>query len=591
MEKEVKKSIKKAVNSVYGVSIEEDSIVLERPKDESFGDYATTIALSISKEMKKSPIMIANELVEKLQKDIVKYGEVKAVAPGFINITISESWYVDQLDNILKQKDSYGKNNWGNGEKWVIEHTSPNPNKAMHLGHLRNNVTGMAIANIWEFSGVSVVRDCIDNNRGIAIAKMMWGFLVLGHKEEKNIADISYWSEHKNEWHTPESMKMSPDKFAERFYILADDEFKKNELVEKEIRELVVAWENDDKLVRELWAHILKYSYEGQQLTLNRIGNKWDNVWHEHEHYKEGKDFVKKGVEKGFFTILEDGAVLTNLSVYDLTDTILQKSDGTSLYITQDIALTHLKKKKYKADRLFWVIGPEQSLAMKQMFAVCDQLGIAKYDSLTHIPYGYMSLKGQGKMSSRLGNVVYIDDLIDLVKFEIKKKIDPEKFTDNEIEKMAETLAVGAVKYSILKVGRTVDTSFDLEESVNLEGNSALYLEYTYVRTQSVLKNSDEKISSLIAVEPFVKEEASLIRHICRWEETILNAAQEYHPHVMCVYLFELAQRYNALYNAHSILKADTNEQKKTRLILTAITGNIIKTGLEILGIDSVERM
>ena len=260
---------------------------------------------------------------------------------------LSEASKVSQLG------DEYGKGGWGKGKIYEVEHTSPNPNKAMHIGHLRNNVTGMALANIFEAGGIKVIRDEIDNNRGIAIAKLMWGYLKFAKKDKKEITDMKYWNDHQDEWETPEDKGLRPDLFVDELYVKGSEDYKVSEEIENLIKKLVVDWENEDKSTWSLWKKVLDYSYQGQNLTLERLGNKWDKIWREHEHYKAGKEMVTSGLKKGVFKKLPDGAIITQLEKYGIPDTVVVKKDGTSLYITQDLALTKLKKEAFHANRIF----------------------------------------------------------------------------------------------------------------------------------------------------------------------------------------------------------------------------------------------
>ncbi len=589
--------IKQALKKL-DIGFEIDKIQLEHPNLEDHGDYSTNIAMSLFSKITelgfKSPYELARSIVDQISKDQnIILDKVEIAGPGFINFRLSNQFLLEQLQLIKQLGDDYGyvKNNNNYGQTWLLEHTSPNPNKAMHLGHLRNNVTGMAIGNIWEATGIKVIRDCVDNDRGIAIAKLMWGYLKFAHKENKQITDLKYWYNHQDQWQTPDSLGVRPDLFVDNLYIKGADDFKNPE-IEKIVRQLVVDWEAKDKLVWALWAKVLDYSHRGQNLTLTRLGNKWDKVWHEHDHYQEGKDLVEKGLRKGIFRKLNDGAILTNLEKdFNLTDTIVQKADGTSLYITQDIALTRKKKNTFHPDKMFWVIGPEQSLAMKQAFAVCDQLGIIDYDKCHHLAYGYMSIKGKGKMSSREGNVIYIDDLIDQVKKKVLSLIKLDKLSQKQLDELSEMIAVGAVKYSILKNGRMTNTAFDINESISLNGNSGPYLQYTYARCRSVLRkgniNQVENVND-IAIND---EEYSLLRYLYRFSEVIRFSAVEHAPNHICTYLYNLAQRYNTFYNKHSVLEAETDEIRLFRLDLTQATAQIIKNGLYLLGIETPERM
>jgi arginyl-tRNA synthetase len=448
----------------------------------------------------------------------------------------------------------------------------------------------MAIANIAEDCGYKVIRDCIDNDRGIAIAKLMWGYLKFAKKDRKTDSDINYWFDHQNEWQTPEDLGLRPDRFVDQLYVKGSTDFESDKVIEDKVRKLVVDWEAEDPKTWSLWKKVLDYSYIGQEMTLKRLGNKWDKVWHEHDHYKQGKKFVEEGLKKGIFKKLDDGAVVTDLSKYKLSDTIVMKSDGTALYITQDLALTELKMKTFKADKLFWVIGPEQSLAMQQVFAVCEQLGVGKREDFIHLAYGYMSIKGQGKMSSRLGNVVYIDELLDLAKAKVKKIMDGADFSEKETDQISESVGVGAVKYSILKVGRLQDIAFDINGSVSVEGNSGPYLQYTVARTNSVLaKVHDVQDDNLhVNYGNLNEEELSVLRSLIKFSEVIELSAKTYSPNLLCNYLYDLAQKYNGFYNKDKIIGG---ENEGFRLSLTASAGQVLKNGLRLLGIQSPERM
>ena len=585
MEETITKAIKKVAGNL--------EVKLEVPENDAFGDYTTNIALVGAKDKGKNPRKVAEELIKKLEKDsnlskVCK--KVEIAGPGFINFWLKNDVLLNNLKQIDIDKDKFGKTSTGKGKTYEVEHTSPNPNKAMHLGHLRNNITGMAISNLIEATGVKVIRDCVDNDRGIAIAKLMWGYLKFGRNDGKHKTDIDYWYEHQDEWQTPEDVKMRPDRFVDMLYVKGSADFESSEDVEKRVRQIVVDWEAEDSKNRALWKKVLSYSYEGQDLTLKRLGNIWDKVWHESDHYREGKNMVELGLKKGIFKKSE-GAVVTDLAKYKLPDTVVIKKDGTALYITQDLALTRLKKEKYKADRMFWVIGPEQSLAMRQMFAVCDQLGIGKLSEFTHLAYGYMSIKGQGKMSSRRGNVIYIDDLLDMAKENAAKIMENSDFSKDEIDEISESIGVGAVKYSILKVGRLQDTSFDLKESVSLDGNSGPYLQYTIARCNSVLAKGKKKEPGELSVSELNNEELLILRSLIHFSEVIESAAENFAPNLLANYLYDLAQKYNHFYNSCPILSNSDKKVTDLRLALTFGVGQVLKNGLKILGIKTPERM
>jgi arginyl-tRNA synthetase len=629
----------KALRKVTGT----EDIHLQTPEQEDHGDYATNVALQLknlkTKKLKdqlqvtnhQSPRETAQEIVNRLKadKELTKVvDKIEVAGPGFINFFLEKEYLIDQLSVILNKKDSFGKSDLYKGQKYLIEHTSPNPNKAMHLGHLRNNVTGMAIANLWEFVEAKVVRDDVDNNRGIAIARLMWGYLKFAHKETEPFGKsqsfdqkkmINYWYDHKEEWKKPEDLNIRPDKFVDELYVKASKDFKEDKETEKQVRKIVVDWEARDEKNWELWKTVLEYSHKGQEMTLSRLGNRWDKIWHEHEHYQMGKDIVEEGLKKGIFKKGKKGAIITDLEKYDLPDTVVIKADGTALYITQDLALTKLKKETFNPDKLFWVIGPEQTLALKQLFAVSEQLGISKRENLIHISFGWMSIKGQGKMSSRLGNVVYIDDLLDKSKSIVQEIMNSgnKRLTDDETENISEQVSIGAVKYSILKVGRTTDTAFDFKESLSFEGNSGPYLQYTYARTRSVLEKARstksgarnklkiqkpdiQNVSNLknynldivsyfdIRISDLNSEELSLLRTFIHFPEVISNAATNYAPNLLANYLYDLAQKYNSFYNSNKIIGSQNED---FRLSLTEATGQILKNGLTLLGIPAPHKM
>ncbi|MDH5442225.1 MAG: arginine--tRNA ligase [Candidatus Nomurabacteria bacterium] len=581
----IQETIKKILTdalTTLDVAVSSGAIVLEHPTELSHGDFSANIAMSLAKKEGKNPREFAEQILAEIEKNLpTEIISVAVAGPGFINFKLADKFFADSLGEITKQGDDFGKNN-NTHETWVIEHTSPNPNKAMHLGHLRNNLTGMAIANVAEWNGAHVIRDMVDNNRGIAIAKLMWGYLKFAKKDDEN-TDVDYWFDHQGEWETPDDQGIRPDRFVDALYVRGSEDFKIPD-VEKIVRDFVVRWEADDQKIRALWQTVLDYSTQGQQMTLDRLGNKWDYKWHEHEHYQQGKDLVAEGLSKGIFQKLDDGAILTNLESYNIPDTIVQKSDGTALYITQDLALTRLKKEKYNADKLFWVIGPEQSLAMKQMFAVSEQLGTGNFSDFIHIPYGWMSLKGQGKMSSREGTVVYIDDMIDEAKAKVMERL------ENKDDALAEMVALGAVKFFILKVGRNQDTAFDVDESISIEGDSGPYLQYTYARCRSMLEKAHNLEIEPLSSIPDKWEITDVERLLYRFPEIIEKSLVDYAPHHVAQYLIDIAHAFNSFYGNTKIVDAD-DVTSPYKLAITSAVSQVIKNGLEILGIESPERM
>lgn len=573
---DLQKSIEGYLSNTHKLKILADFSV---PDYETHGDITTNVALRSSKIISNPPAggpkILAQEIVEYLKsKNQKQIAKIEIAGPGLINIWLSneaKKEVVDFVNNPSADGGSeYGKNKNQKNKKWVIEHTSPNPNKAMHLGHLRNNLVGMSLANIIENAGGNVVRDAVDNNRGIAIAKAMYGY----------------------EWmmkNNPEKEKtLLPDVFISECYVKGDTLSKENVEAEKAIRQMVVDWENKDAKTWELWKLVLSYSYRGMERTLKRLGNKWDFVWHESDHYEAGKKYVEQGLQKGIFKKLEDGAILTQIEEkYGIPETILLKNDGTALYITQDIALTDLKKKKYKADKLIWVIGPEQSTAMAQMFAVCEQLGIGKREDFIHIPYGYMGLKdAEGnfkKMASRTGNVLLIDDIIDTV----KETLRAEQSRIKDDEELLEKLAICAIKFAILKCERNQQMAFSVEESVRINGDSGIYVMYTYARIQSILNEAKNQGIKIKTVDG--SSANKVVRELIGYPIIIQNAEKHYSAHPIVHYLLSLTSTFNSWYANEKILDNSTNTPEKLA-ILKAVS-NIIEHGFKILGIEVVERM
>lgn len=573
--------------------IKDPEVNVEKPSDFKHGDISTNVALQYAKDVKVNPYELACRICEYLTaKKLATIKNVDVVKPGFVNITFSNTFYSALIREIISSSKTYGKNNSLDNSKWVVEHTSPNPNKAMHLGHLRNNLVGMSLVHVLEWNGADVVSDAVDNNRGIAIAKLMWGFLTHMKKENDIPADVNNWVSNPQQWYTPEEKKMLPDIFVTECYVLGESDFKKNKNVEDIVRKLVVQWETEDKDVRLLWSHVLSYAYEGMNRTLTRLGNHWDKIWHEHEHYQDGKRYVYEGLEKGIFNKLEDGAILTNLEKYKIPDTILLKKDGTSLYITQDIALTALKKQNYNADKLVWVIGPEQSLAMRQLFAVCEQLGIGQVSDFTHVTYGYVGLKAEGggfkKMSSRAGTVILIDDVINTVKDKITERLNNDQTKTNENkDNLSEKMALAAVKFSILKSDRTQDLTFDVERSIETTGDSGIYILYTYVRTQAILRKAQSVPNVPDCVDSGL--EVDVVKQITHFPTVVNRAKEDFSAHHIAQYLLELCSSFNSWYGKETIL--DGSERESYKLAVTKSVGVVIQNGLSILGIDTVEEI
>ncbi len=568
----------------------EKEIHLEFPENEAHGDYSTNIAMQMfSKTPKsqkaKSPKELAKEYVDKLKKDkeLAKVvGKIEVAGPGFINFWLSKEALFGELKEVLKNGDKYGKTDLLKGKKYLLEHTSPNTIKTLHVGHVRNNVLGMAVHNILEFLGAEVKMDAINNDRGIHVMKAVWAY------------------QNSDEDREPKS-KEKPDHFVDGFYVKGV-EAGEDKKIREEMQALLIKWEEGDKEVRKNWKKLRDWTYKGFKETYKRLGSWHDQQWFESDFYAEGKKIVNEGLKRKVFRKLDDGAILSNLKKYKLPDAIILRADGTSMYHTQDLRLTQLKRKRFPSDLYIWDIGPEQSLYLKQLFAICEQLGIGKREDYFHLSYGFVFLKTGEKMSSRRGNVISADWLMDEMVRRAKKIIeksgtprrslrqDPRGLSKKEVREVAEAVGIGAIKYGFLKPARETDIHFDLEESLSLEGNSGPYLQYTVVRTNSVLS----KIPKLQNSEtPNINwklnsEELAVLRTLLRFTEVVEQSARNYAPNLLCNYLYVVAQKYNVFYNKHRIIGS---KSENFRIKLTESVGQVLKNGLGLLGIGTPERM
>jgi len=617
-----------AINQNY-TNIGDSNIEISQPPESNMGHYTTNIALQLSKDLKQSPINIANKIIEFINKvqientlkekflleskintnklnntDILPIDkfidskiDFEIATPGFINIKIDPKMFIyEMFDFTLSNKEILIYK----GKTFLIEHTSANPNKDMHVGHLRNNLIGNAIANLWEFTGAKVVRDYVINDRGIAIAKLMWGYLKYARKSENTPVDIDFWVNNKDLWHTPNSLNLSPSRFIDVLYTKGSLDFDESKEIQNTVRKFVLDWENQDKNNLDLWKYLVDLAIDGHIEIMKRLKSKTDKYWRESEHYQKGKDLVYKGLKEGIFKQLEDGAILSNLSKYNLTDTILLKKDGTSLYITQDLALTKLKKDTYSPDLITWVVGPEQSLSFKQLFAICEQLGIGNINEFKHISFGYVTIKGSGKISSRKGNVVYITDLLNDAITKIKNKmISSNDFTEQEIEEYSEKLGIGSVKYAILKISRNQNIEFDLDVVTSIDGDTLPYIMYGFVRSSNLIKNFNSKNLTIseISFNDITQEETELLINLFNYKEVIVMASFENSPNLICTYLYKLAKLFNKFYTNVPIDAANIKEKEdrdyisNRRKYITYLFNNITKTMLNLLGIDTIGKM
>lgn len=571
-----------------------EKIFIEHPTSPDFGDYSSNIALKMASKTKVKSSVMAQTIVDSINKDKNTKNIIEKATnvSGFINIWLSPSALLNEAKKICNEdslKKSLSKIN--NNKKILLEHTSPNTNKSLHIGHLRNNVFGMAIARLLKTIGNKVTIDCLYNDRGIHICKAMWAYVKYGH-ESQDIKDVlEYWNNHQDEWPTPQTQNKKPDHFVEQFYNIGVKS-EENESNKKEMQELLVLWEANDKTVRALWRKLNNWVYEGFAITFKNIASAHDYYWYESDYYNQAKEMIQKGLETNVFKKLPNGAVLTNLESYKLPDTIVQRSDGTSMYFTQDIYLTSQKIRKFPSDKYIWIIGAEQQLHMQQIFAVCEQLEIDKREKFLHLWYGYVFLKGKGKMSSRKGTVVSIDSLVEESKKHalslIEKNVEKSGITDeSQKQEIAQKIGMAAIKYALLKQNRTQDINFDWDEAINVKGDCGPYLQYVYTRCVAIQNKSMAKPAATLP-EKIEVEENQLLRTLYMLPEFIKAAALNLSPDFLTSYLFDLAKKFNTFYEKCPIVGS---QQEQFRLLLTKATASSIKFGLELLGIEVTDKM
>lgn len=620
MDYKPKTDIEKSLYDILALIVKEkfgadyvDDIELEHPADESHGDFSTNIAMKLAGKLGKNPRKIAEVIIADWKSRF--FGEPEIAGPGFINFKIYKSVLADELYKIFGSEKFFGRSVFGQGQHILLEHTSANPNKAMHIGHVRNNVLGNALINILEAVGYKVTADYIVNDRGTSISKIMWGYLNFAKKDNSlifknwgevkpSVVETSFeqlleeWAANPQKWLSPEdNSELKPDELMEKAYVLGSNAAKEIPWVEKQVSEILVSWEKEEEKNRKLWKQIREWVFTGQKETMKRLGSRTDHYWFESEFYKGGKEIVEKGLEKGVFR--RDGdAVVTNFEKHGLPDTIVIKSDGTALYITQDLKLTELKTQKFPSVKYIWVVGAEQSLTLKQAFLADYLLGIVDdLNKLYHFAYGLFVAKDGGKIGSRKGNVISADNLIDMA-VEKASEVVQEKnrdYSEEEIEDIAEKVGLGALKYFILKANAMTTLKFDVDEAMSFEGDTAPYLLYTYARAKSILRDGNpgwEEILKRVQNDSlFLKDsEMTVLRTLYRFPEIVVNAADGYAPNYVADYIFDLAQKYNAFYRECPVLSAE-EDVKNSRLLLTASTAQVIKNGLNLLGIETLERM
>lgn len=589
----ITKAVAEAVKELYGIETNAAAIVPQATNRNYEGDI-TIVTFPWAKAARKAPEAVATEIGEwlvKNQPDVARFNVVK----GFLNVVVKPTFWNNVLADIAADAHPGVKDAAADAPLYMVEYSSPNTNKPLHLGHVRNNLLGYSIARILEACGYKVVKTNIVNDRGIHICKSMLAWQKWGAGQ------------------TPESAGKKGDHLIGDFYVTFDKHYKdelkalvasgmSEEEAEKasplmgEAREMLRRWEAKDPEIRELWQTMNRWVYAGFDETYKRLGVDFDKIYYESDTYLEGKDKVLEGLEKGVMYRKEDGSVWADLTDAGLDHKLLLRSDGTSVYMTQDIGTAKLRYEDYPIDKMIYVVGNEQNYHFQVLSLILDRLGFKWGKDLVHFSYGMVELPS-GKMKSREGTVVDADDLMeDMVSGakEVSRSMGKlEGLTDEEIAEIAETVGMGALKYFLLKVDPKKNMMFNPAESIDFNGNTGPFIQYTYARIRSVLRKAEAdrlEVTDYSHVELNEKETA-LIRHLSEFGDVVAEAGRTYSPALIANYAYDLVKEYNSFYHDYSILKEGDPAVRTLRLEISRQTARVVKPAMELLGIKVPERM
>ena len=585
------KDITEALEKLYQVQNLENVLQFQKTRREFKGDI-TLVVFPLLRYSKKSPEDTGREIGEYLQKEITGLANFNVIK-GFLNLELKYEFWLNVLEQFHNQPVSnlFKKD----GKVFVVEYSSPNTNKPLHLGHIRNNLIGFSISRILESLGHTVKKVNIVNDRGIHICKSMLAWKLWGQGE------------------TPESAGKKGDHLVGDYYVKFEQEYKKQieSLVKagmseeearkeapliQEAQELLRKWENHDKDVWALWEKMNGWVYDGFDKTYKALGVDFDKIYYESQTYTLGRSIALKGVEKGVFEQRADGSIWADLRENGLDQKVLLRSDGTSVYITQDLGTAHQRHQDYEFNKHIYVVGNEQNYHFQVLIILLNKMGFEWANSLYHLSYGMVELPS-GKMKSREGKVVDADDLIEEMILTAKSMSDElgklDEFSEEEKHEIYRIIGLGALKYFILKVDPKKNMLFDPGESIDFNGNTGPFIQYTYARIRSVIRKAEESgiIPGLsVNFKPEVKE-IELIKLLSQFPEIIEMAGEELNPALIANYTYEVAKEFNQFYHDYSILSADKPASVKFRLLLSAVTGNTIKSAMFLMGIDAPERM
>ncbi|MFH6983674.1 arginine--tRNA ligase [Marinoscillum luteum] len=592
IEKELKQEIVKAFKSLFDFELDADSFSLQPTRKEFEGTH-TLVTFSYLKQTKKGPEE-SGQLIGEYLKSHTSLVSDYNVVKGFLNLSISDSTWLSAFDKI--HQDEHFGTLAGNGQKVMVEFSSPNTNKPLHLGHLRNNFLGDSVAKILEASGCEVMKVNLVNDRGIHICKSMLAYEKFGNGE------------------TPASSGLKGDHLIGKYYVLFDKEYKKEieglvhqgmdpEEAKKqaplilEAQEMLKKWEDGEKKTVTLWQKLNDWVFEGFDASYQTMGITFDKIYHESQTYLLGKDIIQEGLEKGVFFEKEDGSVWVDLTAEKLDEKLVQRGDGTSVYITQDIGTCELKHDDFPFEKSVYVVGNEQDYHFKVLFNIMKKLGRPYADGLYHLSYGMVDLPS-GKMKSREGTVVDADDIMqemfDTAERQTRELGKIEGLTEEEAEALYRTLGLGAIKYFLLKVDPKKRMLFDPQESIEFQGNTGPFIQYTHARISAILRRARtlevpaEFDTTGITLHP---RELELIHKLTDFPKTIAAAARDYSPALVAQYVYDLAKEYNGFYQEVPIFNEEQKEVVGLRIALSKAVAQVIKRSMGLLGIAVPDRM
>lgn len=585
----IKQATSSAIQQLFQTTIAAEQIQINLTKPEFEGDY-TIVLFTMVKQLKQSPQQLGTSLGDYLVKENHQLFTSYTLINGFLNLTISNDYWL----NFLQQH--YNNASYGfaskKSNKVMVEYSSPNTNKPLHLGHLRNNFLGWSIAEILKATGNDVTKTCIVNDRGVHICKSMIAWQLFANGA------------------TPSSTNKKGDHFVGDYYVKFNDEYKiqvkeliANGLTEQDAekqapimlatQQMLVDWEAGKPEVIKLWKEMNSWVYEGFNETYNKIGSDFQKTYYESETYLLGKNIVEKGLEKQVFYKKEDGSVWIDLTNDGLDEKLVMRKDGTSVYITQDIGLAEVKYNEYGCNQSIYVIGDEQNYHMKVLKLICQKLNLPSANGIEHLSYGMVELP-TGKMKSREGTVVDADDIVQEMLLIAKQRTQElgkvKDFDEKELNELYETVGLGALKFFLLRVDPKKKMIFNPEESIDFHGFTGPFIQYTHARIKSILRkvqNTNTDFSS----QPLLPLEKNILLHLEQFNTIIETAATEFNPSSIAIYCFELAKTFNSFYTEHSIANAESDEKQALRLKICTLTAQVLKTGMGLLGINVPDRM